>query len=392
MDVLISGAGIAGLTTAYWLRRYGFNPTVVERADSLVVGGYKIDVRGSALEVLQRTGIHDDVAAASTQMQGAMLVDREGNVIGNMSGDEFGHRVGADLEIVRGTLCQILMSQTMDVETIFDNSVDTIAQSADGAAVTFSKGDTRNFDLIIGADGLHSSVRQKVFGDEAQFLHNLGMYLCVFSVPNYLNLDRVEMQYSEVGRVAAVWSTSDDPNAKACFGFAAPAFSIDLQDRDQQEKALKTVYEGVRWEVPHLLELMPQATDWYFDTAAQIDMSEWARDRVALVGDAAYCASPMSGQGSSLALIGAYILAGELAVTPDDHQAAFTEYHRVMRPYVTANQELGRQSAAFMTSGTPDTSAELSGSMIESVIDSTTDRITDAANAITLKDYSAFIT
>jgi 2-polyprenyl-6-methoxyphenol hydroxylase-like FAD-dependent oxidoreductase len=165
----------------------------------------------------------------------------------------------------------------------------------------------------------------------------------------------VEVQYAEVGRVAAVWSTRDDATAKACFGFAAPAFQIDLRDRDQQERALRTVYEGIQWEVPRLLEQMPAATDWYFDTAAQIDMSEWTRDRVALVGDAAYCASPMSGQGSSLALIGAYVLAGELAARRDDRQAAFAEYHRVMRPFVSVNQELGRQSASFMTSGSPAT-------------------------------------
>src|SRR6476646_1116437 len=146
-----------------------------------------------------------------------------------------------------------------------------------------------------------------------------------------------------------------------------------------------------QWEVPRLPELMPAATDWYFDTAAQIDMSEWTRDRVALVGAAAYCASPMSGQGSSLALIGAYVLAVELAARRDDRQAAFAEYHRVMRPFVSMNQELGRQSASFMTSGAPHTPAQLSGSMIESVIDITTDRIADAANAVTLKDYSAFI-
>jgi len=279
----------------------------------------------------------------------------------------------------------------MGVETIFGDSVASIVQSADGATVTFGKGGTRTFDLVIGADGLHSNVRQKVFGDEAQFLRNLGMYLCVFSVPNYMNLDRVEMQYAEVGRVVAVWSTRDDATAKACFGFAAPAGQIDLRDRDQQERALRTVYEGIQWEVPRLLELMPEATDWYFDTAAQIDMPEWTRGRVALVGDAAYCASPMSGQGSSLALIGAYVLAGELAARRDDHQAAFAEYRDVMRPYVSANQELGRQSAAFMTSGATETSTELSGDMIESVIDSTTDRIADAANAVTLKDYSAFI-
>jgi 2-polyprenyl-6-methoxyphenol hydroxylase-like FAD-dependent oxidoreductase len=242
---------------------------------------------------------------------------------------------------VRGTLCQILMSCTLDVETIFSDSVASIAQSADSVAVTFAKSGTRTFDLVIGADGLHSNVRQKAFGDEAQFLRDLGMYLCVFSIPNYMNLDRVEVQYAEIGRVAAVWNTRDDATAKAWFGFAAPAFQLDLQDGDQQEHAVRTVYEGIQWEVPRLLELMPSATDWYFDTAAQIDMSEWTRDRVALVGDAAYCASPMSGQGSSLALIGAYVLAGELAASRDDRQAAFAEYHRVMRPFVRVNQELG---------------------------------------------------
>ena len=173
---------------------------------------------------------------------------------------------------------------------------------------------------MLGADGLHSNVRQLVFGDESQFLRDLGMYLCVYSVPNYLQLDRTEMQYSEVGRVAAIWATRDDPNAKACFGFAEADRQIDLHDRGQQEDALRSVYAGIGWEVPRLLELMPEATDWYFDVAAQVDLAEFARGRVALVGDAGYCASPMSGQGSSLALIGAYVLAGELAAASGDHR------------------------------------------------------------------------
>jgi 2-polyprenyl-6-methoxyphenol hydroxylase-like FAD-dependent oxidoreductase len=142
-------------------------------------------------------------------------------------------------------------------------------------------------------------------------------------VPNYLNLDRTEMQYAEVGRAAFVWSTRDEPDAKACFGFAASRLNVDLRDRAQQEAAVRTVYEEISWEVPRLLELMPQATDWYFDVAAQVDMPQWTRDRVAVVGDAAYCASPMSGQGSSLELIGAYVLAGELAAASGDHRAAF---------------------------------------------------------------------
>ena len=357
---------------------------------SLVIGGYKIDVRGTALEVLRKMDALDAVDAASTRMQGAKLVDRDGNVIGELSGDQFGHRVGDDLEIVRGTLCEILLATAKGVDVIYDDVIESIEQSADGADVTLRSGDRRRFDLVIGADGLHSNVRRIVFGDESQFLRNLGMYLCVYSVPNYLDLDRTEMQYSEVGRIAQIWATLDDPNAKACFGFAVANRQIDLHDRGQQEDAVKAVYAGIGWEIPRLLELMPEATDWYFDVAAQVDLPEFARGRVALVGDAGYCASPMSGQGSSLALIGAYVLAGELAAASGDREAAFAEYIRVMRPFITTNQQLGIESSKFMTQDPEAAPAELSGSEIESHIDDSTQSITEAANAITLKDYSAY--
>jgi 2-polyprenyl-6-methoxyphenol hydroxylase-like FAD-dependent oxidoreductase len=204
MRVLISGAGIAGLTAAYWLQRYGFTVTIVERASSLVTGGYKIDVRGTALQVLTRMDVHNAVVAASTDMQGVVLVDRDGKVINKMTGDEFGHRAGEDLEIVRGTLCQILKDNISNVEFVFDDSIRTISQDSDRVQVEFSKNSPREFDLVIGADGLHSNVRGIVFGDEARFLRELGLYLCVYTVPNYLNLDRIEMQYTELGRVAAI--------------------------------------------------------------------------------------------------------------------------------------------------------------------------------------------
>jgi 2-polyprenyl-6-methoxyphenol hydroxylase-like FAD-dependent oxidoreductase len=218
MDVLISGAGIAGLTVAHWLRRFGWTPVIVERAPSLVVGGYKIDVRGRALEVLHRMDIYDDVVAASTRMHGAVLVDKDGGEIGRMSGEEFGHRVGDDVEIVRGTLCEILRGRTDGIEIIYGTSIAAIDQAADRVTVTLTSGAAREVDLVVGADGLHSNVRQLVFGDEEQFVHDLGMYLCVFSVPNYLELDRTEVQYSEVGRVASVWSTREEDAPRRASG------------------------------------------------------------------------------------------------------------------------------------------------------------------------------
>src|SRR5262245_6353111 len=399
MRVLISGAGLAGLTVAYWLRRYGFAPTIVERAPSLVTGGYKIDVRGTALQVIKRMGIYDAVVAASTDMQGAVLVDKDGNVINRMTGDAFGHRAGGDLEIARGTLCQILMDHISGAEFLFGDSVRAISQSSDSVHVEFAKNSPRDFHLVIGADGLHSNVRRIVFGEESRFLRELGLYLCVYGVPNYLNLDRVEMQYTELGRVAQIWSSRGDANAKACFGFAAPSARIDLHDRVQQQQALTKAFEGIAWEVPKLLEMMPAATDYYFDVAAQISMAHWSQGRVALAGDAGYCASPLSGQGTSLALIGAYVLAGELAAASGDYQTAFHEYEQELRPFVTINQQLGLRSANLMR--TPEKKNVFArlleqamrlapGRMIQFIIDRSTRRIHRAANAITLRDYSSF--
>jgi 2-polyprenyl-6-methoxyphenol hydroxylase-like FAD-dependent oxidoreductase len=371
----------------------------VERAPSLVVGGYKIDVRGSALQVLRLMGVHDAVVSAHTDMQGAQLVDKQGNVVKRMSGDDFGHRVGGDIEIVRGTLCQILRDHLGEVELLFGDTIQGITQSANSTQVQFTKNGVRQFDCVIGADGLHSNVRRIVFGEEARFLRDLGLYLCVFSVPNYLKLDRMEIQYSELGRIAALWCSRGDANAKACFGFTAPS-RIDLHDRDQQQQALRTVYEGIGWEVPRLLEMMPTTSDWYFDTAAQIDMPRWSEGRVVLVGDAAYCASPMSGQGTSIALIGAHVLAGELAAAPGDHARAFAEYENVMRPFIQANQALGLKSAKLMRAGEGKSIAGwllkqlirlVPGRMLEWIIRRSTERITQAANAIRLKDYSPFL-
>jgi len=331
-------------------------------------------------------------------MQGALLVDKDGKVVNKMSGDEFGHRVGEDLEIVRGTLCQILMDRISDAEFIFGDSIQAISQSSDSVQVEFTKTSPREFDLVIGADGLHSNVRRIVFGDESGFVRDLGLYLCVYTVPNYLNLDRLEMQYSELGRVAAIWSSRGDANAKACFGFAAPSVHIDLRDRAQQQQLLTNVYAGIGWEIPRLLEMMPSAPDFYFDAAAQVCMTHWSQGRIVLVGDAGYCASPMSGQGTSLALIGAYVLAGELAAASGAYQTAFHQYEKGMRPFVMLNQALGIQSANLMKSREKrnvftwlleQIMRIAPGRMIEFFINRSTRRIHQAANAIALKDYSA---
>jgi 2-polyprenyl-6-methoxyphenol hydroxylase-like FAD-dependent oxidoreductase len=212
----------------------------------------------------------------------------------------------------------------------------------------------------------------------------------------------MEIQYSELGRIAALWSSAGDANVKACFGFVAPSLHIDLHDRAQQQQALRAVYEGIDWEVPRLLDMMPEASDWYFDSAAQIDMPRWSQGRVVLVGDAAYCASPMSGQGTSIALIGAHVLAGELAAASGTPSRAFAEFENVMRPFVEVNQALGRSSAKLMRSGEKmpvvvswllkQLMRAVPGRMLQWLINRGTKRISRAANAISLNDYSSFVT
>ena len=314
-----------------------------------------------------------------------------------MSGDAFGHRVGEDVEIVRGALCQILKDNILDGEFIVGDLIRAISQRSDGVKVEFTKNTPREFDLVIGADGLHSNVRGIVFGEEARFIRDLGLYLCVYTVPNYLNLDRVEIQYSELGRIAALWSYRGDASAKACFGFAVPSIHIDLRDGAQQQQVLTNVYKDIGWEVPRLLEMMPDAADYYFDVAAQIHMPHWSQGRVVLAGDAGYCASPMSGQGTSLALISAYVLAGELAAASGAYQTAFDRYEREMRPFVMLNQALGLKSANLMRSKEQRNLSTwllekmmqiAPGRMVEFFINRSTRRIHQAANAINLKDYS----
>lgn len=400
MRVLISGAGLAGPTIAYWLSYYGFTPTLVERAPSLRTGGYKIDVRGVALQVLRHMNIYETVANASTDMQGAYVVDQNGKVIAEMSANDFGLRRGDDLEILRQSLCEILMAQIPHVKTLFADSIKSIFQTHNEVLVEFEKAPPDTFDLVIGADGLHSNVRRLVFGNEALFAKNLGLYLCVFSVPNTLNLDRQEMEYMDLakGRLVNIWCSRGDVNARAAFGFGS-SIQIDPRDTTQQQQLIRTIYKDVGWQVPNLLQAMSNASDFYFDSATQIDMNHFCKQRVALLGDAGYCPSPMSGQGTSLALVGAYVLAGELAAASGDHSIAFANYEKEMHSFIKCNQAIGIRSAKIFRVHANNSPVAwlreqlmrfIPGRIIQWITSTTNQRIARAANAIVLKDYSRY--
>jgi len=345
-NVLISGGGVAGTALAYWLHRNGFAPTVVERAPAVRDGGYKIDIRGAALTVVERMGLLDEVRRLRTDVQGASVVDATGRRVASMDGDTFGGREHGDAEILRGDLSRLLHDLTEEhVEYLFDDSITSLTDTGDGVDVTFANAEPRRFDLVVGADGLHSATRALAFGDESRYVTDLGYHVSIFSVPNHLDLDRWELTYVGPGRTALTYSTARDAGAKAMFLFATGTERGGLRDRDRsrQQQVLADAYADEGWEIPRLLSGMADADDFYFDSLSQVRMDSWSTGRVVLVGDAAYAASAASGQGTSLALVGAYVLAAELAGLAEaaDHTAAFAAYETRMRPFVARNQALG---------------------------------------------------
>lgn len=254
-NILISGAGIAGLTLAYWLKRHGFVPTIVEKHPTLRTGGYKIDIRGVAMEVIKRMELHSLIFESKTEIQGATFVDSSGNHLTQMSGDLCGYRSEGDLEINRGSFCQILLKQVEGVECLFGDSITRISEGPNGVHVEFEQNESRLFDLVIGADGLHSTVRNLVFGEESQFIYDLGVYISVYSVPNFLQLDRWEIEYHEPKRFINVYSTRGDNHAKANFAFPSGSLSFDPRNTKQQQKLLEDAFASVGWEAPALLLL-----------------------------------------------------------------------------------------------------------------------------------------
>jgi len=348
-DVLISGAGVAGQALAIWLRRFGFSPVVVERAPAPRDGGQAVDLRGAAIEVARRTGILDAARAARTGTRGTSYVNSAGKRLASLNG-AFGVIDARDIEIVRGDLVSILYEAARnDVEYIFDDSISSLTENPDGVTVTFERAAPRTFHLVVGADGLHSRVRGLVFGPESRFIGHLGLYLAVFTIPNDLELDHWQLIYVTPGKSVTVTSARGNREARAIFFFASEPLDYDHRDRGQQQDLLAAAFARTGWEVPGLLRAMREAPDFYLDSVSQVRMDSWSAGRVTLVGDAGYCPSPLSGQGSSLALVGAYVLASELSAADGDHRDAFARCQQRMQDFVERNQQIANGNAKRFT-------------------------------------------
>ncbi|WP_067574406.1 FAD-dependent monooxygenase [Nocardia acidivorans] len=382
--VLVAGASIAGPAVAHWLRRRGAEVTVVERAPELRPGGQAVDARGVTKEVIRRMGLDAQVRAARTPTAGAYTVDVDGKVLETYSAEEDGgDGFISEIEILRGDLSRVLYDDTRDdVEYVFGDRIADLTQDAEGVDVVFEGGDRRRFDLVIGADGLHSSLRTMVFGPREQFIRHLGHVLAFYTVPNEFGLERwlIDYQDQQSGRSAGLRPIPDATYAMAMFSFPAPDLEVDYRDIDAQKRLLRAQMADVGWLTPRLLAHLDHTPDFYLDQVAQVVMDRWSKGRVGLLGDAAFSSSPMSGQGTGLALIGAYLLAGELAAADWAPEAGFAAYEARMRSFVEANQEIGRQHARSREVPAPDADPNAEPEWDFELIDR-------AINGIELPDY-----
>jgi 2-polyprenyl-6-methoxyphenol hydroxylase-like FAD-dependent oxidoreductase len=331
MRVLISGAGIAGSTLAYWLARYRFTPTILEAAPGLRTGGYVIDFWGAGYDIAQRMGLLPEITGKGYVVREVRVVGQSGQRVAGFRADAFSRMThGRFVSIPRGELAAALCGKIEgQVEMIFGDSLDRIEQTATGVDVTFQSGETRQFDLVIGADGLHSRVRQLVCGEQSRFERYLGYKVAAFEIKGYRPRDElVYVMYTRVGQQVVRFAMRDDRTM----------FLLTFADKDctradtieAQKTALRERFETSGWECPEILKALDSCNDLYFDRVSQIQMEPqqgmWTRGRVTLVGDAASCVSLLAGQGSALAMVGAYILAGELQRSRGDYAAAFGRF------------------------------------------------------------------
>jgi len=353
MKVLISGAGIAGTTLAYWLMHHGFEPTIVEAAPKLRTGGYIIDFWGAGFDIADRMGLVPEITKRGYRVREVKVVNKKGRRIAGFPVEAFVKIAqGRYISLARGDLAASIFGAIKDnVEVIFGDSLDRIEQTEPCLRVRFKRGGVRDFDLVIGADGLHSRTRELAFGPQSQFEKYLGYKVAALEVAGYTPRDELTyVMYTRVRQQIVRFSMRDD---RTMFLFTFTDENPELPgDLPEQKDLLRKKFKNSGWECGRILDALDSLDSLYLDRMSQIRMNPqqglWSRARVALVGDAAFCISLLGGQGAALAMVAAYLLAGELRRTNGDYASAFTRYQDLFGPFALQKQDAAlRFAGAF---------------------------------------------
>ena len=400
-NILIAGAGIAGTTLAYWLNRYGFAVTVVEKAPGIRKAGYRVDIRGAAVQVAECMGIMDSIREHHSGMTGAALIDSRGHELATYDDPElYGLRAPGEADIMRGELARILYDSTRDdVEYIFGDAISGMTENKSCVQVRFSSGAKRTFDLVIGADGMHSGVRRLAFGEAESQVRHSGYHFALFNIPNFAALDGREWSGRSKGAAFRMYS-SGNSQATALLLFDAKGTEFAGSTVRDQKRLLSEHFSGARGVLQQIIRHLPGASNFYLDSIGQVFTGKLWKGRVALLGDAGYCTSPLSRQGTSLAIVGAYVLAGELAAAGGDHRAGFRNYSSRMQAFIDLNRPAGNGGLRKLI---PRSIVEVYGKnmmnrlmfhlpfgekMIGKLLRSEQEKMHAAANGIELKDYT----
>jgi len=339
MKILISGAGIAGPTLAFWLKAAGFAPTLLEHTPALRRGGYVIDFWGLGYDIAERMGLIDDIHRVGYRVREMRIVDAAGRRRAGFGTSVFTELTGGRyVTLPRSELSRLLFEKVKgSTECMFGDEIVQQQDATDGVRVRLKQAGERRFDLVVGADGLHSTVRQLAFGPAPQFEKYLGYTVAAFEATGYRPRDEnVYLMYGQPGRMVGRFTLHND-RTLFLFVFAAPEARMP-EALSEQKALLHNVYASGRWECPEILAELDRTSAIYLDKVSQIRMPGWTRGRIALVGDAAFCVSLLAGQGSALAMISAYVLAGELLAAGGRYQEAFERYEARLRDYIHRKQ------------------------------------------------------
>jgi 2-polyprenyl-6-methoxyphenol hydroxylase-like FAD-dependent oxidoreductase len=348
MKVLVSGAGVAGPCLAYWLHRHGFEPTLIERAPRLRSGGYIVDFWGAGFDVAERMGLVPQISRQGYQLEELRQVDRKGKRVSGLSAQVFERVSGGRFTSLPRSELSALIYQALgnQIETIFGDSIAGLEDLQGGIGVRFERSPSRGFDLVVGADGLHSHVRRLAFGEEARFERYLGLKVAAFEASGYRPRDDLAyVIHTERGQQVGRFSMRND-RTLFLFVFTDPSREIP-GDLAGQKALLRARFSGSGWECRKILDALEDSNELYIDRVSQIRMDHWSQGRVALVGDAAFCVSLLGGQGSALAMTAAYVLAGELARANGSHELAFARYEQRLATFIARKQQAAVRFAPF---------------------------------------------